>query len=68
MGGPAVGIALEELANLGSDTFIRVGSCGVFQPGQQPGDVIISTGTFRAGGTSLTYLPLAFPAVPTFEV
>ena len=68
MGGPAVGIALEELANLGSDTFVRVGSCGVFQPGQNPGDVIISTGTFRAGGTSLTYLPLAFPAVPTFEI
>jgi len=68
MGGPAVGIALEELANLGADTFVRVGSCGVFQSGQQPGDVIIATGTFRAGGTSHAYLPLAFPAVPTFEV
>ena len=68
MGGPAVGIALEELAHLGADTFIRVGSCGVFQEGQQPGDVIIATGTFRAGGTANAYLPLAFPAVPTFEV
>jgi len=68
MGGPVVGIALEELAHLGSDTFIRVGSCGVFQDGQQPGDVIIATGTFRAGGTANAYLPLAFPAVPTFEV
>ena len=68
MGGPAVGIALEELANLGADTFVRVGSCGVFQPGQQPGDIVISTGTFRSGGTSHAYLPLAFPAVPTFEV
>jgi uridine phosphorylase len=68
MGGPAVGIALEELAHLGADTFIRVGSCGVFQEGQGPGDVIIATGTFRAGGTANAYLPLAFPAVPTFEV
>jgi uridine phosphorylase len=68
MGGPAVGIALEELANMGADTFIRVGSCGVFQDGQMPGDVIIASGTFRAGGTSLSYLPLAFPAVPTYEI
>jgi uridine phosphorylase len=68
MGGPAVGIALEELAHLGADTFIRVGSCGVFQEGQQPGDLIIATGTFRAGGTANAYLPMPFPAVPTFEV
>jgi uridine phosphorylase len=68
MGGPAVAIALEELAHMGADTFIRVGSCGVFQDGQMPGDVIVSTGTFRAGGTANSYLPLAFPAVPTYRV
>lgn len=68
MGGPAVGIALEELAHLGGDTFVRVGSCGVFQDGQMPGDLIIATGTFRAGGTANAYLPLPFPAVPTFDV
>ncbi len=68
MGGPATAIACEELAHLGADTFIRVGSCGVLQEGQGPGDVIIASGTFRAGGTGNNYLPLAFPAVPTFEV
>jgi uridine phosphorylase len=68
MGGPTVAIALEELANMGADTFIRVGSCGVFQEGQGPGDLIIGSGTFRAGGTANNYLPLAFPAVPTFGV
>lgn len=68
MGGPTVAIALEELAHMGSDTFIRVGSCGVFQEGQGPGDAIIATGTYRAGGTANAYLPLAFPAVPTYEV
>lgn len=68
MGGPTVAIALEELAHMGADTFIRVGSCGVFQPGQQPGDVIIASGTWRDGGTADAYLPLAFPAVPTFAV
>jgi len=68
MGGPTVAIALEELAHMGADTFIRVGSCGVFQHGQRPGDVIIASGTVRAGGTANAYLPPNFPAVPTFSV
>lgn len=68
MGGPTVAIALEELAHMGADTFVRVGSCGVFQDGQKPGDVIIASGTFRAGGTANAYLPPSFPAVPTFAV
>jgi uridine phosphorylase len=68
MGGPAVAIAVEELAHMGGDTFLRIGSCGVFQEGQKPGDVIAASGTVRAGGTSLAYLPLTFPAVPTFSV
>jgi len=68
MGGPTVAIALEELAHMGADTFIRVGSCGVFQPGQTVGDVIIASGTVRAGGTGNAYLPPIFPAVPTYSV
>ena len=68
MGGPAVAIGIEELAHMGGDTFIRVGSCGVFQEGQKPGDVIAASGTVRAGGTGNDYLPPIFPAVPTFAV
>lgn len=68
MGGPAVAIGLEELAHMGADTFIRVGSCGVMQDGQGPGDVIIASGTVRFGGTGNAYLPLEYPAVPTFNV
>ena len=68
MGGPAVAIAVEELAHMGGHTFIRIGSCGVFQEGQKPGDVIAASGTVRAGGTSMAYLPAIFPAVPTFSV
>jgi uridine phosphorylase len=68
MGGPVVAICLEELAHLGADTFIRVGSCGVFQEHQQPGDIIVASGTVRAGGTALHYLPVEFPSVPTFTV
>ena len=68
MGGPTTAICLEELAHLGADTFIRVGSCGTMQDYVDCGDVIVSTGTFRAGGTANNYLPLAFPAVPNFWV
>ena len=68
MGGPTVAIALEELAHMGADTFIRVGSCGAVQPNLGPGDIVISTGAVRLGGTGNSYLPLHYPAVPTFQV
>jgi uridine phosphorylase len=68
MGGPAAAIACEELAHLGADTFIRVGSCGVFQEGQAPGDIIAASGSYRGGGTGDEYLPVRFPAVSTFHV
>lgn len=66
MGGPTTAICLEELGHLGADTFMRVGSCGTMQDDVDCGDVIISTGTFRAGGTANNYLPVEFPAVPNF--
>jgi len=68
MGGPTTAICIEELGHMGADTFIRVGSCGTYQEYVSCGDVIISTGIFRAGGTANNYLPVEFPAVPTFEV
>ena len=68
MGGPSTAICIEELGHMGADTFIRVGSSGTMQDYVACGDVIISTGTFRDGGTANAYLPLEFPAVPNFEV
>ena len=68
MGGPTVAIALEELAHMGADTFLRVGSCGAVQPNLGPGDIVISTGAVRLGGTANSYLPLHYPAVPTFTM
>jgi uridine phosphorylase len=68
MGGPTTAICLEELGHMGANTFIRVGSCGTYQKYVTCGDVIISTGTFRDGGTANLYLPIEFPAVPDFAV
>jgi len=66
MGGPVVAIAMEELGNLGVDTFIRVGSAGAVQDDLGVGDIALATATYREGGTSYNYLPAAFPAVADF--
>lgn len=64
IGGPSASIALEELANIGADTFIRVGTCGGVDINVKGGDVVIATGAIRMEGTSKEYAPIEFPAVP----
>jgi len=68
IGGPSAAIAMEELAALSVDTFIRVGTCGGMQQVVLGGDLVIPTGAVRMEGTSREYLPLEFPAVPDFAV
>jgi len=68
MGGPQTAICIEELAHLGADTFVRVGSCGTLQDNVACGDLVIPTGVYRAGATANRYLPPAFPAAPNFQV
>ena len=68
MGGPSASIALEELAALGADTFIRVGSCGAIQEDVNCGDLIICSGAMRQDGTSLDYVDLSYPAMSHYEV
>ncbi len=68
IGGPSCAICVEELAKIGVDTFIRVGTCGGMQPKVAPGDVVISTGAIRQDGTSREYMPIEFPAVADFHV
>ena len=68
IGGPSASIAMEELKNIGADTFIRVGTCGGIAMDVLPGDVIVATGAVRYDHTSLEYAPMEFPAVPDFDV
>ena len=68
IGGPSAAIAMEELANLGADTFIRIGTCGGIDLDVLPGDVVVATGAIRYEHTSLEYAPIEFPAVPDFGV
>ena len=41
IGGPSASIAMEELHNIGVDTFIRVGTCGGIAMDVLPGDVVV---------------------------
>lgn len=68
IGGPSAAIALEELANLGADTFIRVGTCGGMQEEVESGSLVIATGAVRSEGTAREYAPVEFPAVPNLDV
>ena len=68
IGGPSAAIALEELAQCGAHTFIRVGTCGGMDLKLTGGDVVIATGAVRMEGTSREYAPIEFPAVADFEV
>lgn len=63
MGGPSVAICLEELATLGVEKFIRVGTTGAIQEKISIGDIVINTGAIRLDGTSTHYAPLEYPAI-----
>jgi uridine phosphorylase len=67
IGGPSTSIAVEELAQLGVDTFLRVGTTGAIQSHIAPGDLIVTTGSVRLDGASRHFAPLAFPAVADFD-
>ncbi len=68
MGGGATSIALEELAALGADTFIRVGSCGAISEAVECGDLIVCSGAMRQDGTSPEYVDISYPAAAHYEV
>ena len=68
IGCPSTAIAIEELAAIGADTFIRVGTSGPMQPYIQQGDLIITSGAVRDEYTSQQYLPLRYPAVADHAV
>ncbi|WP_254769362.1 nucleoside phosphorylase [Salinilacihabitans rarus] len=68
IGSPSAAIAVEELARVGVDTFVRVGSCGAIQPEMDVGDLVITTGAVRQEGTSDEYVREDYPAAADYEV
>ncbi|ELY78033.1 nucleoside phosphorylase [Natrinema gari] len=68
IGCPSAAIAIEELANVGVDTFIRVGTTGALQSGIEIGDMIVATGAAKNEGTSKRYEAAEYPSVPDYDV
>ncbi len=68
IGGPSASIAMEELANIGADTFIRVGTSGGMDVNVMGGDLVIASGAIRMEGTGREYAPMEFPAVANYQV
>ncbi|CCQ33402.1 Uridine phosphorylase protein [Halorhabdus tiamatea SARL4B] len=68
IGGPGASIAVEELARVGADTFIRVGSTGSIREEVSVGDLVITTGAVRQEGTSKEYVREDYPATADHEV
>ena len=68
IGSPSAAIAVEELARVGAETFIRVGSCGAIQAEMDVGDLVITSGGVRQEGTSDEYVREDYPAVADQEV
>lgn len=68
IGGPSTEIAINELAAVGCETFIRLGTTGGLQERMRVGDIAISSAALRWEGASEAYAPAAYPAAAHFEV
>ena len=62
MGGPSTSIVINELAQIGVRTVIRVGTTGSLQPHVRVGSVIITSASLRRQGATLDIAPIEFPA------
>jgi len=68
IGGPSAAIAMEELHNMGADTFIRCGTCGGINTKVQSGDIVVALSAIRYEHTSLEYAPIEYPATADFGI
>lgn len=66
IGGPSTAIALEELNQTGVRAIVRIGTMmGLTAP---MGSVVIPSGAVCEEGTSRSYLPASYPAVPDWKL
>lgn len=68
IGSPSAAIALEELAAVGAETVLRVGTTGALQSGIEIGDMVVATAAAKDEGTTRRYESPTIPAVPDHEV
>ena len=68
IGAPSTAVVFEELAKLGSHTFIRIGNSGGLAPQLELGNLVVTTGSVRDDGTSRSYVIPEYPAVASYEI
>jgi uridine phosphorylase len=68
MGGGSTSIVLPEAVRSGAQRFIRVGSCGVIQPGPKVGESVIASGAVRLDGASDNWAIKEYPALADFRI
>jgi len=68
IGAPSAAIAAEELAAVGVETLVRVGTCGALQRDIDIGDMVVATGAAKDEGTTSRYESPTVPAVADHEV
>lgn len=68
IGAPSTEIAVIELIELGVKALIRIGGTGVLSSGIKCGDMVITTGSMRLGGSSNFYAPAEYPAIASYEI
>jgi uridine phosphorylase len=67
MGAPIAAVVLEELAQLGVTTVLRVGTVMTFIP-DGLGELIVASAAIREEAVSRTYAPLSVPATPDLDL
>jgi len=67
IGCPSATIAVEELAAVGVETFVRVGTIGALQSSIEIGDMIVATAAAKNEGTTKRYEDVEYPAVADYE-
>ncbi|MFB6120286.1 MAG: nucleoside phosphorylase [Halobacteriaceae archaeon] len=68
IGSPSAAIAVEELANVGVETFLRVGTTGALQSHLEIGDMVVATAAAKNEGTTKRYEDVSVPAVADYGV
>ncbi|MFB6106410.1 MAG: nucleoside phosphorylase [Halobacteriaceae archaeon] len=68
IGSPSAAIAVEELAAVGAETLVRVGTTGALQRDVDVGDMVVATGAAKDEGTTGRYESDTVPAVPDHDV
>ncbi len=68
IGPSCMAIVVNEAADVGVDTFIRVGSTGAIQGNIDCGELVISSAAVRLDGASQSYVMPEYPAVASYDV